>query len=985
MGELPRPDLPPGARRDLSEALHDLHHRAGWPSLRTLAREVGCSHTTVSKAFSVAALPTWGVLELLVVAMQGDVERFRGLWLGASLPDAERSSTAQVDPMRIAGRAAELTAVGRHLVSGTGLLVISGEAGMGKTKLVTTAAAMAGRDTFVATGSCLPLSSEVPLLPIADALRRIHAIDDGQWIKEALAGCAPYVRGALRVLLPELDEIGLPPEPDNDWSRQRLFVAVESALGSLADLRPLAVLIEDLHWADAMTLDLLEHALLSRAAAVPIVGTWREEDPSTKERSVEWLARVGRLGVVHLTNLSTLTRDETAVQLGMLTSTPPDQAWVDQIYRRTQGQPLFTEQLAAEAITGESTPRLLVDLLDRRLDGLSDAAWPAARAMGVADRALSGDQLQKVTALSGAQLDDCLRELRKHRLLAATTSPHDVRLRHPLLAEAIRRRLVAGEARAEHRRLATVLAGAGDISAGEVATHWRAADDADREREWRIRAAREASLRFAADQAAQEWLRVIELWPPHADSAEEGLTLSAAYVAALDELVRSDDRERGRALGTEAVSRLQSLDSVEAAELYRRLAVCLGPVDLSAALAMVTEAVEIYETVPPSHGLLVALEVQSHYLRASGRLSEAGRAIARAVQASDTLADPSWQRRTQIQVAWYDLVAGDPSRAMARVRDAIQITPSSTDPVAEMIIAIEHTDVLLLTCAPAEAVEQAARPGLEFADWGIGTHLISVLRGNVAQALTEQGHLERSAALLDPVTSGEVTRGAWTDHLERAHLDIARGQLASARSRLAALADAMQRFDDDDCLRWVAHRAALADLWEGRPQAALDGVVTELVRAEATDLTFWGSLYVLAARAAADTAQQPLAAARRTELRRQLDELRAAATTDPLGPGSPCGDRLAARYTWDAEQARLDGAQTVERWVLGAAEWDKISRPYDAAYCRWRAAEVAIADGQATLAKRLLGRAERQARLHVPLSRAIRATSQQGPPRAPAS
>ena len=80
MSALPRPDLPPGPHRDLVDALHDLHHRAGWPSLRTLAAHAGVSHTTVAKAFSQPALPTWGTLELLEVdpALAGGVAQHVG-------------------------------------------------------------------------------------------------------------------------------------------------------------------------------------------------------------------------------------------------------------------------------------------------------------------------------------------------------------------------------------------------------------------------------------------------------------------------------------------------------------------------------------------------------------------------------------------------------------------------------------------------------------------------------------------------------------------------------------------------------------------------------------------------------------------------------------------------------------------------------------------------------------------------------------------
>ncbi len=132
MSALPRPELAPGPSRTLNDALHDLHHRAGWPSLRALARDTGVSHTTVSKTFSAPTLPTWGTLELVVEALDGDTAEFHDLWLAASTPADRPSPRAP----RIAGRKAELTAVRRHLETGTGLLLVTGEAGMGKTTLV---------------------------------------------------------------------------------------------------------------------------------------------------------------------------------------------------------------------------------------------------------------------------------------------------------------------------------------------------------------------------------------------------------------------------------------------------------------------------------------------------------------------------------------------------------------------------------------------------------------------------------------------------------------------------------------------------------------------------------------------------------------------------------------------------------------------------------------------------------------------------------
>jgi hypothetical protein len=163
MPALPRPDLAPGPHRDLVDALHDLHHEAGWPSLRTLAGAAGCSHTTVSHVFSSPRLPAWGVVELLVEAMGGDPTHFHGLWLAAGSPDG----VADIG-LDIAGRSDELAVVRAHLESGSGLLLVTGEAGIGKTRLVATAA-RCSPDVLVVQGRCLPLSTEAPLLPIADA------------------------------------------------------------------------------------------------------------------------------------------------------------------------------------------------------------------------------------------------------------------------------------------------------------------------------------------------------------------------------------------------------------------------------------------------------------------------------------------------------------------------------------------------------------------------------------------------------------------------------------------------------------------------------------------------------------------------------------------------------------------------------------------------------------------------------------------------
>ena len=163
-----------------------------------------------------------------------------------------------------------------------------------------------------------------------------------------------------------------------------------------------------------------------------------------------------------------------------------------------------------------------------------------------------------------------LRDLDRHRLLAASALGQDVQLRHPLLAEAVRRRLVAGEASDVHRRLAAVLATSRDPSAAEIANHWAGAEDPEQELVWRIRAARAAADRFAAAQEADEWLRVLELWPDGADSGPEGVLKIEVYLACMDALNMSVRRERANELLDEAMVMLDSLPPSFVAGLHRR-------------------------------------------------------------------------------------------------------------------------------------------------------------------------------------------------------------------------------------------------------------------------------------------------------------------------------------------------------------------------------------------------------------------------------
>jgi len=959
MGALPRPDVTPGPHRELVDALHTLHHRAGWPSLRRLAVKTGVSHTTVSKTFSSESLPSWGTLELLVEAMEGDVSGFHELWLSASTPADAPDRPA----LRIAGRRDELLSVRRHMDSGTGPLLVTGEAGIGKTALVTAAAA--GARTFVATGACRPLSTEVPLLPMTDLLRQVRRAHP-TWFDEALGACPTYVRGAVSAILPELGSEEAP-QVSEAWARQRLFNAVEALLAALRSSRSLALVVEDAHWADATTLDVLE---LLGSHACPLVVTVRTDDPDVDERFADWLTRVRRLPDVATLALVPLTLAETAEQLALLRGHDPEPDDAARVFARSLGQPLFTEQLALHP-DDRPLPDLLADLLARRLRNLSAGAWIVARSLGISDRPVSAEQLAQIT---GSDPLAGLRELDAQGLVAPTVDGDEVGLRHPLVADAIRQHLVAGEAHEVHRRVATVLAAAADPPAAEIAQHWSAAGDLDHELHWRIAAARAASTAYAVEAAATQWQRVLALWPAGLDEAgDPPLTHAGMYVEAIGAVKRLDFAAAVPLLG-KALEVAEEAAPEHAAAILLRAGYMRGRLgEADAGLDLHARAVALYADLPPCREHVDALHALAGCFEGAGRFRESAELGVRALAQARRLNIPSVLKEALAEHAWSQGLAGDTAGARASVDEMTAIVLDPPDPYCEMEVAVSVTDMLLMTGAPADELVDVARAALTAADaWGLHQWEDAILRCNVAEALVAQGEPNRAWDLVAPFTEGDPVHERWPLHELRAVLELLKGHTGEAQRHIAAVAEGpVPRLGLAFRLGYNAS-AATIELWSGQPAAALDRALPVLGSGQETEEpAMLGPLLVLAARAAADLRDRA-----RGE---QLRDLHRRLTGDPFAPHPQLVTPAALGATWAAELARLEGYETVDVWVASAAAWDRLTRPYDAAYSRWRGAQVAQATAQGTVTGRLLKRAALDARGHVPLAEAIRRTTEHGP------
>jgi transcriptional regulator with XRE-family HTH domain len=956
---LPRPVLAPGPQKSLNDALHDLHHRAGWPSLRTLARDTGVSHTTVSKVMSAPALPSWGTLELLVEAMDGDATVFHDLWLAASTP----TNGAPAPAPRIAGRHAELEAVRRHLETGTGLLLVSGEAGMGKTTLVDAGCDSVRPSVSLATGRCLPLSTEIPLMPFTEALREVARAEGGRFMTGVLHGCPAYVTTALATLLPELSAADERQDPDDRWLRQRLFSAVAELFDALTARGAFALVLEDLHWADDLTLDLVEH--LCRGTRTGILGTWRTDDPDVPPDRRDWCTRMRRDATsLHLGPLSS---DETAEQLALLRLGTSREA-AAAIHARSHGQPLFTEQLA-HADAGQ--PTYLRELLDGRVSRLGGRAWQVAALLGVADRPLSEAALARALEPDPHELSHTLNELRDLQLLGVTDGT--VHLRHPLLAEAVRRRLLPGETAGLHRALAVVLAEAADAEPAEVARHWQGAASASEELVWRVRAARAATERYASAQAAEHWLRAWELWPGRSREVGDEPVRRHEVVAGIANQLDLAGRPTEAAPVLEAELAASDLyDVAERAELLTLLARFHSSQFHTGdhGLRLVDQAIELYRSLPLSAGLAAALNWRGTELEWHGRRDEAAATLDEAARVAALAGDQALERSVRAQHAWQMAASGDEG-AVETIEAVIGAFAYGDNLKRDLAVAVRHTDILLMTCGSPDAVEAAARPALELAErWSVGSGHVHVLRCNVSQGWRRAGHVRRALEVMADHTVDEEPGSFPLAHIERALLEVLCGHEEAARRRLSRLESGVHEVIDP----FVAEARLTCEVWMGDPATGWRtfGTILHGRRHDEISPGTVGDLLVLAARAAADMSVRAPARARQATTASLL-ELRAHLHHDAFEPSAVLADRAAA-HQWAAELGRLRGEDRVDAWLEAIGTWDDLARPHDAAYGRWRAAQVALRDGQGILAARLLKRAAADARQHVPLSRAIAAT-----------
>jgi DNA-binding CsgD family transcriptional regulator len=863
-----------------------------------------------------------------------------------------------------------------------GLLLV-GEAGIGKSLLVEVVADDVTDKVAVSTGWCMPADG-LPLLPIIDVLRTLSERDGGGLLESLAAECPGFVREEMARLLPE--QSGAPSRPadiEPDAGRRRVFDAVRRILTVWGARQHAAVIIEDVHWADRETCELLDYLLSpGRKTGVPMVITCRTEQLLTAELAA-WLERWQRLDGVRRVDLVALTAEDTADQIASLLDRPAPHRFAADTYTRSEGNPFFTEQLVAWAITAEFQPDALTDLppgltslLLSRTRQLSGPARDILSVLAVAARPVSESDLALLTGLPPGKARRGLSKLHAQRLLRPSRAD-EVELRHALLAEAVAADLLPAQRRDLHGRLSDLLIARNDAGdAADICGHLAAAGRTADELRWRVLAAAEAERIFALTAAAQHWQRALALWDDVADAESiAGRSYFDAYVKTREALSDSGDDVAASAL-TEAVFRRlgSSVTGELAVRMYRLLGHHREFDSPDAAESAYATAIEIGDRLPPSRDYVYALNEYAQLSQVRGDYSATDGLFERALIAARAGGFPDLEQQLIAAQAESLVDRGLFGLARARIEQVMRLAQDNPPHVrwatwnalSYDYVFVSMNELRRAIASTLTAIRNAERAGLGDA------LVVQMLSANVVEAWTELGDVTTAAEFLDPLTTGQPARDTAFIHLQRAYLDFLRGRTADAEAFWLHGADVPWGYSLAQ--RWeLSWRRAEFELWRRQPAQALAAVGPLLEDMLDTDMArMTARLFALAARAYADLGQTDLqhTGPSASELDRLLD-LAARAKLDPFAGPMPVtaqADGLLTR----AEKTRATGRPAPDIWDQAAASFDALERPHRAGYARWRQAEALLATGgHQTQAVEILRKAASSAAQHMPLTQAI--------------
>ncbi len=882
---------------------------------------------------------------------------------------------AEIVSPRFIGRAEELRRLGDALAAATrgrgGALIIGGEGGVGKSRLVAEFLAHARSEgALVLTGGCIRCGDGgPPYWPFIDALRGLFdgAGTGAPLHRQAVAAAAQPFRQELARLLPEAADGPLDPPAGLPAAAapSQPYAAVLGLLTRLGEQRPVVLAVEDLQWADRSTQDLLSFLLTNLVPSrMLVVATYRSDALVHGHSLVTLLAELRRSRRADLLDLGRFSLDELTFQLESILGAPPAPEVVATIWARSEGNAFFAEELLATGATpGRMLPATLSQVLLARVAGLSDTGRQVLRMMATGGQGVGHRLLACVAggvgSLPESALLDALRECVASQVVVADREGEAYRFRHGLVQEAVYDDLLPGERTRFHAAYARTLDADPSLSdattAAKLAYHWERAGDHERALAAAVAAAAAAEALYGFAEAHQHLERALELWSLVPDAAGGlGMDRLELFERAAEAADMAGNHRRASALVSAALTELcAGVGRVRRAVLQQRLGRYLwASGDSEAALVAYDEAVN---QITPDTGSLEWARIVASYAEAlmwAGRYresrlrAEAALEVARAVGAR---ADEGHILAT----LGFDLAfLGEPAAGVAQLEESLGVAVEIGNPndvgraylnLAELLSG--PLNRLAEGAAVAEeGVVTVRRLGLD-RSYGVSLQAIAVnTLFRLGRWPDADEHL-RQALALNPTGAAAIEL-----RLARARLSVGRGSFGAARSDLHDVTRMCAHATDPRHRVPLLTLTAGLALWEGRLDDARQAVATGLEQAaDSEDVWVVAPLVWHGLRVESDTAE--LARSRRrpdqvTEARSKGTSLQAQVTSleeRAQGAAAPVRQAVSAWARMsEAELSRLDGASSPDAWAQAAAIWDGLGQPYPTAYARYREAEALL-------------------------------------------
>ena len=832
---------------------------------------------------------------------------------------------------QLVGRAEELGLLARALAElepGRSIaILLVGEPGIGKTRLLTDFGARADAEGhLVLSGSASELERDLPFSLFVDALDEyVRGLDS-----ELVAHLDDDVRTELGHVFPSLTTLAGGRPAALQHERYRSHRAVRALLEQLASTQPLVLVLDDLHWADPASIELLG-ALLRRPPSAPVLLALASRPLHVPERLSAALERATRAEQITRIELGALSPEEARELLGDL----GDRVDPDVLYVESGGNPFYLEQLARSggtavydeiSLAGIGVPATVAAALAEELGLLSETQRLVLEGAAVAGDPFEPELAAAASDASEPTVMEALDELLKVDLLRTTDAPRRFRFRHPLVRRAVYEAAAPGWRLGAHERCAEALAARGAAATARAHHVERAAREGDADAVAVLREAGEEVARLAPGSAAHWFAEALRLQSAKAP-AKERIELLFARARALTAVGRFDDSRNAL---------LEALEIVPAGEdeLRARLSRACAGVETNLGLQeqahdRLARALEELPDQGSREAVALMLELMVNALWRT-RHEEMHAAGERAVEAARRLGDIPMTAAALAELALANSLMGDPVRAEANHAEAAALVDSLPDDelAGHLEAGAWLAGVELYLDRYAEGELHANRALAVARATGQG-ELLLLQVATLGGLLRQRGKLAESAELLDGGI--EAARLLGNSHALRwTLLGRSAAALRSGDTDLA-LATAQESVDLSQAAERSFHSAegaadlAAALLESGEPERAVELLLESSGGEELTLIA--GSPR---ARYLEVLTRGWLALDRNAEAERAATTARAWASSVQLPMAVAWAERASAAVELDGG----DPERAAERALASAASADKAGAPVEGALSR---------------------------------------------------